>query len=90
MASLFVLHRVRDYDAWRRVYDSVADMQKAGGVVEEAVYRTEGDPNIVLVFHRFSSLEQAHAFVQSPELREVMAKAGVEEGSLRLEFYEDA
>jgi hypothetical protein len=37
MAALFVLHRVRDYDAWRRVYDSVSNMQKAGGVLEQAV-----------------------------------------------------
>jgi hypothetical protein len=26
MVTVFVQHRVKDYDAWRRVYDSVADM----------------------------------------------------------------
>jgi hypothetical protein len=41
--TAFVQHRVKDYDAWRRVYDSVADMQKAGGVITESVYRAEGD-----------------------------------------------
>jgi len=32
MATAAIQHRVKEYDAWRRVYDSVADMQKAGGV----------------------------------------------------------
>jgi hypothetical protein len=28
MATAIIQHRVKDYDAWRRVYDSVADMQR--------------------------------------------------------------
>ena len=79
-----------DYDAWRKVYDSVADVQKEGGVTEEHVYRADGDPNSVLVTHRFASREQAHAFFEMPDLREAMGSAGVDLGSLRLEFYEDA
>jgi hypothetical protein len=27
-----VHHRVQDYDAWRRVYDGVRDVQRDGGV----------------------------------------------------------
>jgi len=88
MAAAFILHRVRDYDAWRKVYDSVSDFQKAGGVTQEEVHRSEGDPNNVLVFHRFGTLAQAHAFTQNAELREIMARAGVEPDSVRLEFYE--
>jgi len=90
VAALFVFHRVRDYEAWRRVYDSVAGLQKAGGVTDEAVYRAEGDPNHVLVFHRFGSLAQAHAFVESSELRAAMGEAGVEESTLCFEFFEEA
>ena len=32
-----ILHRVRDYDAWRKVYKEVVPMQKAGGVTNESV-----------------------------------------------------
>ena len=39
MATMFVRHTVSDYAAWRKVYDSVAPMQKAGGVTAEAVYQ---------------------------------------------------
>jgi hypothetical protein len=90
MATTVVMHRVADYDAWRKVYDSVAPLQKEGGVVEEAVYRGGEDPNMVLVLHRFSTMDQAHAFFDNADLRSAMTEAGVDMGSFRLEFYEEA
>ncbi|MBV9354487.1 MAG: cyclase [Chloroflexi bacterium] len=90
MTTTFVLHRVADYDAWRRVYDGVADMQREGGVTEDAVYRAEGDPNNVLVMHRFGSAQEAHSFFENPELRRAMQEAGVDAGTLRLEFFDQA
>lgn len=90
MATTFVLHRVADYDAWRRVYDGVADLQREGGVVEDAVYRAADDPDNVLVMHRFGSADEARAFFQNADLRAAMADAGVDMGSFRLEIYEEA
>ena len=90
MTTSFVLHRVADYDAWRRVYDSVADVQERGGVTNQAVYRSEGDPNNVLVMHAFGNSQEAHSFFESPELRQGMQDAGVDASSLRLEFYNEA
>jgi hypothetical protein len=86
----FVLHRVADYDAWRRVYDSVAEMQRQGGVTAKAVYRAEGDPDNVLVMHQFGSAQEAHAFFEGTELRQAMQDAGVDAGSVRVEFYDEA
>jgi quinol monooxygenase YgiN len=90
MMTAFVQHRVKNYDAWRRVYDSVADLQKAGGVVTESVFRSEGDPHVVLVSHQFSSISAAHDFFASPALLDAMRRAGVEEETVRIEFFEDA
>ena len=67
-----------------------ADMQKAGGVITESVYRAEGDPNLVMVSHQFASFSAAHDFFASPTLGEAMRRAGVEEGTVRIEFFEDA
>jgi heme-degrading monooxygenase HmoA len=86
----FVLHRVADYDAWRRAYDRVPDVQRERGVTGQAVYRAEGDPNNVLVMQEFRSSQEAHSFVENPQFREVMQYAGVDVGSLRLEFYDPA
>ncbi|MDA8356532.1 MAG: cyclase [Actinomycetota bacterium] len=89
MATSFVRHKVSDYSAWRQVYDSVADVQREGGVVEAAVYRSVDDPNDVLVVQRFATTDDAHSFMASPALRDAMGKAGVDPSSLRIELYEE-
>ena len=88
MTIMFLRHHVADYEAWRRVYDSVGDLQRRGGVTEQAVYRAEDDPNDVLVMHQFGSADEAHSFVANPDVRHAMADAGVDPDSLRVEFYE--
>lgn len=90
MAMVLVLHRVKDYGHWRQVYDSAAEMQKTGGVTEEAVFQAEDDPNNVLVLHRFNSITQAHSYFEDPALLEAVREAGVDENTVRLEFYEEA
>ncbi len=66
MAIGLVRHRVRDYTAWRKVYDDVAPMQKAGGVTEESVYQAKDDPNDVLVLHSFRTIGEAEKFFFEP------------------------
>jgi uncharacterized protein (DUF1330 family) len=87
MATTLVLHRVNDYDAFREVYDSVAPMQAAGGVIAESVHRMVGDPDNVLVIHEFNSVETAREFFANPELRDAMVRGGVK-GEPRIEFYD--
>jgi len=70
MAQLVVLHRVRDYQAWRQVYDDFNPRQQAGGVIAESVYRAKDDPNTVLVLHSFRAMAEVEAFVANPALRE--------------------
>jgi hypothetical protein len=90
MAVVFVQHRVEDYEEWRKVYDSVGEMQRAGGVVEDAVFRAEEDSDNVLVMHRFRSLSEAHTYFENPRLADAIREAGVDETTVRVEFYEDA
>lgn len=92
MATLLVRHRVRDYDTWRRMYDSdsVGELQKAGGVIDKAVLRAEGDPHLLMVYHRFGSMAEAHAFMGQAALREAMISGGVEEATVSAEFYDEA
>jgi|1186.fasta_scaffold20649_2 hypothetical protein len=87
MAMSLVLHRVADYAAWRQVYDSVAALQKAGGVMSESVHRTAGDPDNVLVVHEFGTVDEARAFFADPALLEALKRGGVQ-GQPRIEFYD--
>lgn len=74
---LFVKHEVADYAAWRKVYNSVAPLQKKMGVFFKDVYVSAENPNDVTIIQDFHSLEEAKAFMASPELRASMTKAGV-------------
>jgi hypothetical protein len=87
MAISLVLHRVADFAAWRQVYDSVSDLQKAGGVTAESVHRMAGDPNNVLVIHEFETVGEAQAFFANEELGDALQRAGVT-SQPRIEFYD--
>ncbi|MFC7850163.1 hypothetical protein ACFUTU_16970 [Arthrobacter sp. NPDC057388] len=87
MAVSLVLHRVADYDAWRKVYDSVAGMQNDGGVTQQSVHRMADDPDNVLVIHHFKDVATAKAFFASPDLKDAMQRSGVQ-GEPRIEYFE--
>ena len=90
MSTVVVLHRVNDYGQWRSVYDSVDELRKESGVLEHSVFRAEGDPDNILVTHRFPSLDAAHRYFEDPRVLEAVRDAGVIESSARIEFFEDA
>ncbi|UKA68387.1 hypothetical protein LFT44_08380 [Arthrobacter sp. FW306-05-C] len=87
MSVAHILHRVADYEAWRKVYDSVGEMQKDGGVTQESVHRMVDDPNNVLVIHHFDNVETARAFFSREDLRDAMQRSGVQ-GEPRVELFE--
>jgi len=74
---LFVRHNVADYATWRKAYDGFAETQRKGGVVAQAVYRSESSPGDVTVVHDFKSAGAARAFTTSPDLKTAMEKAAV-------------
>jgi quinol monooxygenase YgiN len=77
MATLFIRHSVEDFDAWKKVYDGAASMQQHDGVVAQAVYRTPGHPNDVIVTHEFASTEAAQKFLEDPQFLQAMQHAHV-------------
>jgi len=89
VALMVVLHRVKDYAAWRKSYDEAGPLQKASGVTVERVFRAKGDPNNVLVLHHFATTAEAEAFMARDDLREAMDRAGIE-GTPRFELFDEA
>src|ERR1700680_3386190 len=74
---LFVRHEVNDYAAWRKVYNDFGKIGRKLGVTAQAVYRSAESPNDITVTHDFKSMEQARAFVASPDLKAAMDKSGI-------------
>jgi hypothetical protein len=87
--TAIVRHRVRDYVAWRDVYDEFAGPDQAGIGTAQGVYRAVDDPNSVLIIHAFETAAEAELFSGAAYIREVMHMVGVE-GEPRIELYEDA
>jgi quinol monooxygenase YgiN len=77
MAKMLVHHKVKDFNAWKAVYDSVADLRAANGELSDRIYRDESDPNSLTIIFDWDSFEKAKKYAKSPELKAAMEKAGV-------------
>ena len=89
MITLVVHHRVRDYEAWKPVFDEHEQARRSHGELEHRVYRDIHDPNRVVVHNDFPSEEAARGFLDDPSLKDAMARAGVE-GEPGMSFIERA
>jgi hypothetical protein len=72
-----ISHPVKDYAAWRAVYNSVEPLRQKARVTGAEVFRDPKNPNAVVIIHRFPTPEVAQAFLSDPGLKDAMAKGGV-------------
>ncbi len=77
MASMFIRHRVADFDAWKPVFDDHEDIRRQAGTTAHSLHRDADDPNVVIVTFRVQDIVRAKEFVASQDLRTAMEKAGV-------------
>ena len=74
---IIVQHTVRDFDAWKSVFDEHEAVRKEHGATGHELYRGADDPNEVTAVNHFPSREQAEAFASDPSLKEAMERGGV-------------
>lgn len=72
-----VSHVVKDYGAWRPLFDADSINRKASGMEKIIVGRGVDNPNNVIVVLKVSDIQKGKDFTASPQLKEVMTKAGV-------------
>lgn len=72
-----VSHTVKDFDAWKKVYDEHESKRAEAGFTKLAVSRDMDDPSKVYVFNRIADLQKARDFAKDPGLKEAMQKGGV-------------
>jgi len=77
MAHLLIKHKVKDYPAWKKVFDGFIDTRKAGGEKTYQILHTDNDRNNLVTLFEWDSLENAKKFTSSSELKEAMGNAGV-------------
>ena len=77
MPTIFLQHRVADYESWRPAYDEDVERRSAAGLSEIGVFRKAGDENLVLLVWSTENVEDFQAMLTSEELKDKMQEAGV-------------
>jgi quinol monooxygenase YgiN len=77
MASMLVQHNVKDYAAFKKVYDSAESIRTTNGELSDQIFRDATDPNKLTLIFKWNSVANAQKYAHSPELKAAMEKAGV-------------
>lgn len=72
-----ISHDVKDYNEWRKFFDSAVSFREKNGIIKSDVFRCPEHPNKVIVTQRYATVAEARAFLSRPEWKENMSKAGV-------------
>jgi quinol monooxygenase YgiN len=85
-----VTHKVKDFDAWVKVYDEEGKATRANeGMVDRVMARNVDDPNMVHLVFAVTDMAKAKAAITSEAKKKLMMSAGVE-GKPVIEFYKKA
>jgi quinol monooxygenase YgiN len=77
MKYVLIIHEVEDYQAWKKVFDNATDIRKQAGEIAYQVLKYENNPNQIVHFSSWTSIEDAKRFFESPKLVRIRQEAGV-------------
>jgi hypothetical protein len=83
---LMIMHKVKDYDAWKKVFDEDKPNRMAAGLTDRALGHSFDDKNEVSIVCAVSDLKKAKDFGNSKALKEKMTAGGVV-GAPAIHFY---
>ncbi|HKP62393.1 MAG TPA: hypothetical protein VJV78_36920 [Polyangiales bacterium] len=72
-----IIHKVKDYAAWKTGFDAGTDARKEASFAGHAVMRGADDQNLVLIWAPFNDEGKAKAFMDDKALKEKMKQSGV-------------
>jgi hypothetical protein len=82
MPFMLCRNRVRDFDAWQRVFVSHAAAHRDAGLDLVRLWRALDEPNNVFFLFELHDLERARAFVSAPGNEQIAEVAGVLDGEI--------
>ncbi|MFE3870456.1 hypothetical protein ACFX5F_04390 [Flavobacterium sp. ZS1P70] len=84
---LMVTHRVKDFDAWIKVYDTEGTAKRMEeGLIDRGLARSIDDPNMVTIVFAITDMKKAKSSINSEAKKKLMMDAGVE-GTPQMFFY---
>ena len=76
MQHVLIIHEVADYPAWKKSFDGAADIRREAGERSYQVLKYQNDPNRIVHFSVWTSIDDAKRFFESPQLVRIRAEAG--------------
>ena len=77
MPKMIVRHKVKDFDTWKKVFDSHTGAQTAAGLTNPRIFRSADDPNKTVVIFDAQDIARAKAFGASADLKSTMVASGL-------------
>lgn len=77
MKYVLIIHKVEEYVVWKKIFDNASVIRKEAGEIAYQVLKYENEPNKIVHFSVWSSLEKAKDFFESPKLVKIRTNAGV-------------
>ena len=77
MEYVLIIHEVKDYEAWKKIFDEAASIRKEAGEQSYQLFKYDGNANKIVHFSQWTSIANAKAFFESPKLVEIRKQAGV-------------
>jgi quinol monooxygenase YgiN len=77
MPFVLIIHEVAAYAAWKKVFDAAAEIRRNAGERSYQVLKYQNDPNRIVHFSMWTSIDDARSFFESPKLVKIRAEAGV-------------
>ena len=75
---LMVIHKVKDFDAWLKVYDTEGTAKRMEeGLIDRGMARSIDDPNMVTLVFAVSDMKKAKAAITSEAKKKIMMEGGV-------------
>lgn len=79
MKYVLIIHEVENYLAWKKIFDNALSIRKEAGEISYQVLKYEMNPNQIVRFSVWDSLENAKKFFESPKLVQIRIDAGVKD-----------
>ena len=80
MKYMLCRNRVRNFDHWKRVFDSHADAHRSAGLKLVHLWQDEDIPSQVFFLFEVQDAARARAFVNSPDATKSARESGLIEG----------
>jgi quinol monooxygenase YgiN len=77
MQYVLIIHEVEDYESWKKIFDDASDIRREAGERTYQVLKYENNPNKVVHFSSWTSIDDAKGFFESPKLVSIRTEAGV-------------